>query len=156
MKELILYKKLRSALSLLVGVALIIFLTSCPGSPNISAEALVGQWMATIDDSSKTIIDIQYTKPGYWIMGELDETSNTIVETTPAIESNRTQEEEGWFVVSYWVPEEGKTEIRYRFKDGDPNILEAVVYSTGKQYPLTLTRVTNPFEFANENLRYSI
>ncbi len=112
--------------------------------------------MATIDDL-KIIIDIQYTKPGYWIMGELDETSSTIVETTPAIESNRTQEEDGWFVVSYLVPEEGKIEIRYRFKDGDPNILEAVVvYSTGKQYPLTLTRVTNPFEFANENLRYSI
>lgn len=156
MKELILYKKLRSALSLLGGVALIIFLTSCPGSPNISAEALAGQWMATIDDL-KFIIDIQYTKPGYWIMGELDETSSTIVKTTPAIESNRTQEEDGWFVVSYWVPEEGKREIRYRFKDGDPNILEAaVVYSTGEQYTLTLTRVTNPFEFANENLRYSI
>ena len=156
MKELILYKKLRSALSLLGGVALIIFLTSCPGSPNISAEALAGQWMATIDDLKFTI-DIQYTKPGYWIMGMLDETSSTIVETTPAIESNRTQEKDGWFVVSYWVPDEGKTEIRYRFKDGDPNILEAaVVNSTGKQYPLTLTRVTNPFEFANENLRYSI
>ena len=112
--------------------------------------------MATIADL-KIIIDIQYTKPGYWIMGALDETSNTIVEILPAIESNRTQEEDGWFVVSYGASEEEKTEIRYRFKDGDPNTLEAVVvYSSGAQNPLTLTRVTNPFEFANENQRYSI
>ena len=88
------------------------------------------------------IIDIQYTLPGYWFRGyyEIDEPASEddskpvnpeeITELTEGffIKSDRTQQEDGWFVVST-PPDEGEVmKIRYRFTDEERNTMEAEVY----------------------------
>ena len=86
-----------------------------------------------LDDNGKpiketpigVIIDIQYTTPGYWIMKEAG--TDTSEETELLIlESNRTETEDGWFKVSYPDPTP-TTNIKYRFKDGNRDVLECIV-----------------------------
>lgn len=112
-------------------------------------EALTGQWKGEIpsenpeDGSSLTfIIDIQSTKPGYWIMAYMDDESSNEALKGMAIESKRTQED-GWFFVSY-----GGTKIRYKFKDGDQDTLETVLEyeEEGKKIELELKRLNDPIE----------
>lgn len=62
------------------------------------------------------IIDIQKTKPGYWI---LIDTSEDPVNGTP-IKSDREETEDGWFVIPY-----DSLKIKYRFIDDERNTLEA-------------------------------
>ena len=94
------------------------------------------------------IIDIQYTLPGYWFRGyyEIDEPASEddskpvnpeeITELTEGffIKSDRTQQEDGWFVVSLPALSDEKIEgmeIRYRFTDKERNTMEAEVYQDG-------------------------
>ena len=88
------------------------------------------------------IIDIQSTKPGYWIMAHMDdESSNEALEGVP-IESKRTQED-GWFVLSY----SEDIKIRYKFKDGDQDTLETVVeFDGGGIIELELRRLDHEVE----------
>lgn len=69
------------------------------------------------------IIDIQYTMPGSWILWV---TGNENVGSI--IESNRTETEDGWFVVSFTDSStQEKNIIKYRFKDGNRDVLECLV-----------------------------
>ncbi len=77
-------------------------------------------------EGTGAIIDIQYTMPGSWILwipgNENVSTSGTI------IESNRTETEDGWFVVSFTDSStQEKNIIKYRFKDGNRDVLECLV-----------------------------
>ena len=156
-------RKTAPALILLLAAILILTgLSSCKDpepEPLTDAEALRGQWAVYYWEEAKDgnqtdtetevfagIIDIQYTRPGYWLLcvvydAEGPETIDKIYyiedESGPDpapgeyigiyIETNRTQQEDGWFIVSM-PPEEGKvTKIRYRFTDEERNIMEAEV-----------------------------
>ena len=92
------------------------------------------------------IIDIQYTLPGYWFAGfYTDENASEndpkpvdpeeITELTEGyfIKSDRTQKEDGWFVISMPTdnPDGPKTKIRYRFTDEERNTMEAEVSDAG-------------------------
>ena len=63
--------------------------------------------------------------PGSWILWipgyENVSTSGAI------IESNRTETEDGWFVVSFTDSTTPETNIKYRFKDGNRDVLECLV-----------------------------
>ena len=168
-------RKTVSALILLLAAILMITgLSSCKDpepDPLTDEEALRGQWAVyelveepdTGDQTgteteaivpgtqekerfAEAIIDIQYTKPGYWFMGYVE--SKTDPENikvlydigAPAqlditgqgfyIESKRTQEEDGWFVVSLPALPEGEIgemKIRYKFADEERNTMEAEV-----------------------------
>ena len=64
--------------------------------------------------------------PGSWILwipgNENEQTSGEI------IESNRTETEDGWFVVSFTDSStQEKNIIKYRFKDGNRDVLECLV-----------------------------
>ena len=131
---------------LAVMIALFSF-TACDDNPNAppetgqnpednppaisDEEALTGQWFVYwLGDETQEmeysglVIDIQYTKPGYWIMASLPDISGSVAFSRGSILSNRILNEDGWFVVS--VSEaEGGYEIRYRFRDSDRNTLEA-------------------------------
>ena len=102
-------------------------------------EALKGQWFVYwLDDETQEmefhnfVIDIQHTEPGYWIMAQMVDGSDTNAKILARFESNRTRQDDGWFVIS--VPEEeGGYEIRYRFKDSDRNTLETEEHNTFSQ-----------------------
>ena len=95
-------------------------------------DFLEGQWYVYLQDPSDpssdfqysgNLIDIQHTLPEYWI----------IVYTTEehvyggAVKSDRTETEDGWFVIS-WDPSDPDTMIiKYRFTDEERNTLEAEV-----------------------------
>lgn len=157
-------------IQLLAAFLLIAGLSSCkdPGSSTLAEEALRGQWAvyefvsATEEETSgeegnaelgtqetkqlTAIIDIHYTKPGYWFFGSTGEKADlgTIEGLydigAPAqledgqgyyIKSDRVQKEDGWFAVSFpALPDEeiGGMEIRYRFTDKERNTMEAEVY----------------------------
>ena len=168
-------RKTVSALILLLAALLMLTgLSSCKDpepEPLTDEEALRGQWAVYVvspDTGAKTgtgtgaivpgtqekeefagfIIDIQYTKPGYWFFG-LEMSGETDPENIEVfydvgdnpetasgadgknvgfyISSNRTQEEDGWFVVSASYRGDG-TKIRYRFTDEERNTMEAEVY----------------------------
>ncbi len=115
-------------------------------------EALTGQWLVyRLDDKTqkmefgKSVIDIQYTEPGYWIMAYMKNISDSTANLGGfKFQSNRTLQADGWFVVS--VSEaEGGYEIRYRFRDSDRNTLDAEYHEAGVQdvNKLELRRVTD-------------
>ena len=167
-------RKTVSALILLLAALLMLTgLSSCKDpepKPLTDEEALRGQWAvylvspgtgdqagtkteAADQDTQETeifsgiIIDIQYTKPGYWFVcshiqetdpekikvfydvGNNPESASGIDDKNVGfyISSDRTQEENGWFVVSanYWGD---GTKIRYRFTDEDRDTMEAEMY----------------------------
>ena len=156
-------RKTVSALILLLAAILMLTgLSSCKDpepKPLTDEEALRGQWavyysLEEAKEGNQTdtetevfagIIDIQYTKPGYWLLcivydAEGPETIDTIYFTEddsgpdPSdkyigtyVETNRTQQEDGWFVVSQPPEEGGVTKIRYRFTDEERNTMEAEV-----------------------------
>ena len=108
-----------------------------------------GQWFvyevpdgAQQMDYSGFVIDIQYTKPGYWIMAIMPDISGSVAFSKGGeILSNRILKEDGWFVVS--VSEaEGGYEIRYRFRDSDRNTLETHITDGQNADKLELRRVT--------------
>ena len=155
-------KTVSALILLLVAILMLTGLSSCKDpepEPLTDEEALRGQWAMYVVEEPDTgnqtgtetevfagIIDIQYTRPGYWLLcvvydAEGPETIDKIYyiedESGPDpapgeyigiyIETNRTQQEDGWFIVSM-PPEEGKvTKIRYRFTDEERNIMEAEV-----------------------------
>lgn len=74
-------------------------------------------------EGTGAIIDIQYTMPGSWILWI---TGNENVGSI--IESNRTETEDGWFVVSFTDSStQEKNIIKYRFKNGNRDVLECIV-----------------------------
>lgn len=103
-----------------------------PPDDVLDASDLRGQWdlylvQETNEDSlafegTGAIIDIQYTMPGSWILWI---TGNENVGSI--IESNRTETEDGWFVVSFTDSTTPETNIKYRFKDGNRDVLECLV-----------------------------
>ena len=170
-------RKTVSALILLLAAILMLTgLSSCKDpepEPLTDEEALRGQWavyelVEEPDTGNQTgteteaiapgtqekeeftgfIIDIQYTKPGYWFYGQArsGETDPENIEVfydvgdNPEsaagkdmdvgfyISSDRTQEEDGWFTVSASPLEDG-IKIRYRFTDEERNTMEAEVGS---------------------------
>ncbi|MBO8437236.1 MAG: hypothetical protein IAA97_09730 [Spirochaetes bacterium] len=110
-----------------------------------NAEALKGQWQVV---GHPCIIDIQHKKPGYWIFAlYVDDASSAMATEETVIKSNRATDEDGWFVISF--TERGTTTtIRYRFKDGDLDTLEAVHESSdsGSKIEVELTRLDSPVE----------
>lgn len=102
---------------------------------------MTGQWFVyRLDDETqemkfdKFVIDIQYTEPGYWIMADMQDISDSIAHSVGfKVQSNRTLQEDGWFVVSFSEAEDLLFEIRYRFRDSDRNTLEAEYRITGAQ-----------------------
>lgn len=136
----------------LAALFLLLGFSSCsapePDPPLTDEEALRGQWAVyadvgasngtgTSDEPGATgetelefrIIDIEYTLPGYWLMGLEFETEPTdpykITEITGGlfIKSNRTQsKEDGSFTVSV----ENFT-VEYKFIDAERNTMEAKV-----------------------------
>lgn len=136
-------RKTKAALSLfLAALALLAVFTSCkPDSPPtddvLDASDLRGQWEVytfTLDETNTTppiieetgyIIDIQYTMPGAWILwipgNENEPTAGVIME------SNRTETEDGWFIISYPDSTNPLATIKYRFKDGNRDVLECLV-----------------------------
>ena len=165
-------KRRKTAPALILLLAAILMLTglsSCKDpepEPLTDEEALRGQWAVYYLEESgteghtsgetgaadtgtqekeifaETIIDIQYTLPGYWFFGRVpvgtpdgDSMPSTLEEITELTEghftkSNRVHEEDGWFIVS--VPEDVSDNtdmrIRYRFTDEERNTMEAEVY----------------------------
>lgn len=109
---------------------------------------MTGQWLVyMLDDKTQemeflgVVIDIQYTAPGYWIMANMQDISDSIAHSGGyKVQSNRTLQEDGWFFIS--VPE--AYEIRYRFIGSDRNTLETECHITGAQNAakLELRRVT--------------
>ena len=101
---------------------------------------MTGQWFVyLLDDETQKmefynfVIDIQYTAPGYWIMAQIEDISDSIAYSGGfKVQSNRTLQEDGWFVVSVSVAED-LFEIRYRFRDSDRKTLEAEYRITGVQ-----------------------
>lgn len=86
------------------------------------------------------IIDIQYTMPGSWILWGNDSESTV----GAIIESNRTETEDGWFVVSFTNSATTEINIKYRFKDGNRDVLECLVDSSDnseKTIPCLLIRI---------------
>lgn len=64
--------------------------------------------------------------PGSWILwyiptNENEQTAGMIMK------SNRTETEDGWFVVSFTDSTTPETNIKYRFKDGNRDVLECLV-----------------------------
>ena len=161
--------KRRKTVSALILILTALFLaaglSSCNDpepAPLTDEEALRGQWAVYVSEESDTgtetetadpetqqtemfsgfIIDIQYTKTGYWFFGRAQEknpeaiTVFYYVENPEAenaadnnnlgvfIKSNRPQEEDGWFIFSRHVGTKG---IRYRFTDEERNTMEAEV-----------------------------
>ena len=105
-------------------------------------EALTGQWLVyyLLDDETQEmefgnfVIDIQYTAPGYWIMAYMKNISDSIAHSGGfKVQSNRTLQEDGWFVVSVSEAEDLLFEIRYRFRDSDRNTLDAEYHEAGVQ-----------------------
>ena len=105
-------------------------------------EALTGQWLVfyLLDDETQEmefgnfVIDIQYTAPGYWIMAYMKNSSDSIAHSGGfKVQSNRTLQEDGWFVVSVSEAEDLLFEIRYRFRDSDRNTLDAEYHEAGAQ-----------------------
>ena len=98
------------------------------GSVPTDKELLEGQWTVSMQDPSGdfqptgNLIDIQHTLPEYWIIVHTDEDH---VIGAP-VKSDRTETEDGWFVVSldFLDPE---AEMKYRFVDDERNTLEAEV-----------------------------
>ena len=162
---------------LLVAILMLTGLSSCKDpepEPLTDEEALRGQWAVYYLEEPGTeeqtsgepgsadtgtqekeifagnIIDIQYTKPGYWFYGQArsGETDPENIEVfydvgdNPEsaagkdmdvgfyISSDRTQEEDGWFTVSASPLEDG-IKIRYRFTDEERNTMEAEVSDAG-------------------------
>lgn len=158
----------------LAALFLLLGFSSCsapePDPPLTDEEALRGQWAVygaskgtgSSDEPGATgetelefgfIIDIQYTLPGYWLMGGAFETEQTdpsesestdpseidpyeipykITEITGGyfIKSNRTQsKEDGSFSVSYSIEGIGYT-IEYKFIDAERNTMEAKVMNS--------------------------
>ena len=111
-------------------------------------EALKGQWFVYwLDDETQEmefghfVIDIQYTAPGYWIMAYMQDISDTIAYSGgPRVPSNRTLQEDGWFVVTA-SDENGVLEIRYRFRDSDRNTLETHITDSQGVDKMELRRV---------------
>lgn len=164
-------RKILSAFILLfASLLLMVGLSSCAPDPPTEADALRGQWAvyefvsATEETSGEAgngepgtqetkqliaIIDIHYTKPGYWFLGSTGEKADlgTIEGLydigAPAqledgqgfyIKSDRVQKEDGWFAVSLPAlpdKENGGMEIRYRFTEKERNTMEAEVYQDG-------------------------
>lgn len=158
----------------LAALFLLLGFSSCsapePDPPLTDEEALRGQWAlyaypdvsspegaGSSDEPGATgetelefggiIIDIQYTLPGYWLMGGAFETEPTdpseidpyeipykITEITGGyfVKSNRTQsKEDGSFSVSYYISiEEGGYTIEYKFIDAERNTMEAKVMNS--------------------------
>ena len=111
-------------------------------------EALTGQWLVYLlnDETQEmeffdVVIDIQYTAPGYWIKAEMQNISDSIAYSGGVkVQSNRTLQEDGWFVVS--VSEaEGGYEIRYRFRDSDRNTLETHITDGQNVTKMELRRI---------------
>lgn len=103
------------------------------GSVPTDKELLEGQWTISIQNPSgdfepydEGLIDIQHTLSEYWIVVYLDEDP---VIGAP-VKSDRTETEDGWFVVSFdaLAPE---AEIKYRFVDDERNTLEAEISREG-------------------------
>lgn len=158
----------------LAALFLLLGFSSCsapePDPPLTDEEALRGQWAVygaskgtgSSDEPGATgetelefglIIDIEYTLPGYWLMGGAFETEQTdpsesestdpseidpyeipykITEITGGyfIKSNRTQsKEDGSFSVSYSIEGIGYT-IEYKFIDAERNTMEAKVMNS--------------------------
>ena len=111
-------------------------------------EALKGQWFVYwLDDETQEmefghfVIDIQYTAPGYWIMAYMQDISDTIAYSGgPRVPSNRTLQEDGWFVVTA-SDENVVLEIRYRFRDSDRNTLETHITDSQGVDKMELRRV---------------
>ena len=149
----------------LAALFLLLGFSSCsapePDPPLTDEEALRGQWAVyadvgasngtgTSDEPGTTgepklefngIIDIEYTLPGYWLMGMSFEPEPTdpsesepidpykITEITGGffIKSNRTQsKEDGSFTVSGSI-EGDNISIEYKFIDAERNTMEAKV-----------------------------
>lgn len=149
----------------LAALFLLLGFSSCsapePNPPLTDEEALRGQWAVyadvgasngtgTSDEPGTTgepklefngIIDIEYTLPGYWLMGMSFEPEPTdpsesepidpykITEITGGffIKSNRTQsKEDGSFTVSGSI-EGDNISIEYKFIDAERNTMEAKV-----------------------------
>lgn len=158
----------------LAALFLLLGFSSCsapePDPPLTDEEALRGQWAVYIGASNGTgtsdepgttdepelefgdgIIDIEYTLPGYWLMGMAFETeppdlseSEPIEPSKPEpidpykiteitggyfIKSNRTQsKEDGGFTVSSSIEGDNLT-VEYKFIDAERNTMEAKVMS---------------------------
>ena len=118
-------------------------------NPNGNEGALTGQWVVYVEKEDEegvfefgnAIIDIQHTKSGYWIMAGMDDESSNEATGGMAIESDRTLEEDGWFVVSY-----GGTKIRYKFKDGDQDTLIVKYINPNGEAELELKRLDHEVE----------
>ena len=138
---------------LFAALLLMVGLSSCTPDPPTDADALRGQWAVylNVKDSETQemkeefdgyIIDIQYTWPGYWFLGngtsDSSKSDPTDPDTEPLdpykidevtqgyfIKSNRTQsKEDGSFTVSSSV---SGVNVEYKFIDADRNIMEAKV-----------------------------
>lgn len=116
-----------------------------PPDDVLDASDLRGQWEVytlTLDETNTKppmiaetgcIIDIQYTMPGSWILwnpsNENEPTAGVIME------SNRTETEDGWFIISYPDSTNPLYTIKYRFKDGNRDVLECIVEEILEESP---------------------
>ncbi len=98
-------------------------------------EALKGQWFVYgVPEEAQQmyflgiVIDIQYTKPGYWIIAEMTDVSDTNAVIRMGFESNREDHDGGWRVSL--ALEDGSGTITYKFKDSDRNTLETTLIQT--------------------------
>ncbi len=114
------------------------------GSSAPTEEDLTGQWAFYYLESSDNfyLIDIQHTLQGYWIA--MHRGGENPDNAALAVKSDRTEIEGDWFVVS---GDDTLDEIKYRFMDGERDILEAiVVFSDGDSLDLQLKRITSDQE----------
>ena len=129
-------------------IFLLALLTSCPGSSDIKihtdGDLLKGQWAAYYDSSDDFyLIDIQHTLPGYWIA--MHSEGENLENAAFPVKPNHTETEDGWFVVDSLFGT--GSEMKYRFKDGERDILEAiVVFSDEDTMNLQLKRIPSDEE----------
>ena len=91
------------------------------------------------------MIDIQYTKPGYWTYAFYNDKMGGYVGVGWFPSSDRKESADGWY--SMKVEYSGdEFEIQYRFLNGDKDTLECKYITESNPMDVILTRLETPVE----------
>ena len=148
-----------SLLTLAMAFVVLLVFPSCPGQANQQfppvtpppitgdegpdASDLVGQWEVRLE--GQPVIDIQYTKPGYWTYAFYVDEMGGYVGSGWFPSSDRKESADGWY--SMKVEYSGdELEIQYRFLNGDKDTLECKYITESSSIDVILTRLETPVE----------
>ena len=110
------------------------------------ASDLIGQWEVHLEGlPDSVVIDIQYTKPGYWTYAFYVDEMDGYVGYGWFPSSDRKESADGWFSMKVG-DSEGLYEIQYRFLNGDKDALECKYIQGSNSTDIILTRLETPVE----------